>query len=211
MDVGLLLLGMAIGVAIAAPLGPVNILVIRSTIRRGMAGGLASGFGSVLADTTYAVIAAYGIRSLERFIANYAGPLTVAGGLLLVAIGIVMARHHYSAADLTAPPEAPTAAQLWRKAAITFSTTITNPGALFGVLAAFGTLSGVLRLWATPDRPLTAALGFATGGMLWWLFLSYTVSHLKARLDPARLDRIGVWTGVVIAALGFALLMRRLA
>ncbi|MCA3559400.1 MAG: hypothetical protein IOC82_00035 [Aestuariivirga sp.] len=55
MDLTLLLMGVAIGLAVTAPLGPVNILVIRNAIRRGF--GVAFLVGLEAADVRYAAAA----------------------------------------------------------------------------------------------------------------------------------------------------------
>ena len=68
MDFILLLTGIAIGLSVTAPLGPVNILVIRNAIRRGFGVALLVGLGAVLADGFYAVIAAYGVSSVAHLI-----------------------------------------------------------------------------------------------------------------------------------------------
>ena len=47
----------------------------------------------------------------------------------------------------------------------------------------------------------------ALGGTLWWAFISFAMDRLKARLTESTLDRISRWTGVLIAAFGFALLL----
>jgi threonine/homoserine/homoserine lactone efflux protein len=210
MDLGLSAVGVAIGLAVAAPLGPVNVLVIRAAMRRGPLAGLISGAGSTMADMVFAVVAAFGIRSVERFILDYALPLQLAGGLLLVVIGIRTAKHHVTQADLAAGLEPATPRQLWRKALTTFSITITNPAALAGTLAIFGTMSGVLRLGASPDRPPAVLLGFLLGSLAWWLFLVLAARGLHGRLTAPAIDRITRWTGVLIAAFGFALLMELL-
>ena len=211
MDFTLIATGLAIGLAIAAPFGPVNIMVIRGTLRRGLAGGLAAGGGSLLADSFFAVIAAYGLRAVEHFFTGHAVALDITGGVLLVGFGLHTARAHFSAADLAAPPEEASAAQLWRKGLTTFSTTVTNPGALLGVFAVFGTMAGLLRLTEGPWRPLVAVASFAVGGAVWWMALTYMVHRLKNRLRPSLLDGVNRWTGVVIAAFGFALLMQAAA
>ncbi|MBI2717701.1 MAG: LysE family transporter [Rhizobiales bacterium] len=208
MDLTLIVASLAMGLAVAAPFGPVNIMVIRATLRRGLTGGLVAGAGALTADGSFAAVAAYGLSTVEHFFIAHATVLTLAGGALLVGFGIITARAHFSAADLTTPPESPSATQLWRKAAATFSATVTNPPALFGNLVVFGTMAGVLRLGAAPWRPAVAVAGFAVGGSLWWIVLTIVVHHLKYRLNPAVLDRISRWTGVVIAGFGFALLMQ---
>jgi len=208
MDLWLVAAGMAIGLAMAAPLGPVNIIVIRASLRRGMASGLAAGAGSLLADTIYATVAAYGIRQVQQFFTDYTTAITLVGGLFLVVIGIHTARAHSRSSDLDAPPPGPaTTAQLWRRAFTTFGLTLSNPGALFGVFAIFGSVSPMLQLDGA-YRPAVAIFGFALGGAAWWVFLSYIAAHFKHRLSPAVLDRINHWIGLAVAASGFALLLK---
>ncbi|MFN4143583.1 LysE family translocator [Aestuariivirga sp.] len=210
MDFALLATGIAIGLSVTAPLGPVNILVIRSAIRRGFAVALLTGLGAVGADCFYAVVAAYGVSSVAHAITDYARPLMVAGGILLVAIGVRLARSHIGLAelDLQAPPRR---LQIAGRMLTAFMLTLTNPGVLFGFIAIFGTMNAVLRLDEGAGRPVTVVAGVAIGGALWWLFLSYVVARFKTRIDEKMFDRINRWTGILIAAFGFALLMEAVA
>jgi len=89
----------------------------------------------------------------------------------------------------------------------TFALTITNPATFFGFLAIFGTMSSVLALASSPLRPPTIVFGVALGAALWWVFISFVVTRLKSRISASTFDRINRWTGVLIAAFGFALLM----
>ncbi len=43
--------GLAAGLIIAAPVGPVNLLCIRRTLEKGWKSGVVSGLGAALADT----------------------------------------------------------------------------------------------------------------------------------------------------------------
>ncbi len=203
MDFALIAIGIAIGLAVAAPLGPVNLLVIRAALARGMVGGLIAGSGAVLADTALAAIAAYGILAIAHVIADYAVVLQLAGGLLLIVIGIRTARAHVASVNLTGGPEVSPA----RAALTALTLTLVNPGSLMGFLAIFGAMGAVLQLGLAPYRPALAVLGVAIGGSLWWFAVAVTASHLKSRLTPKTLDRINRWAGVLIAAFGFALLM----
>ncbi len=206
MDFILLITGIFIGLSVTAPLGPVNLIVTRTAIQRSFGVAVLTGLGAVLADVVYASLAAYGVRSIERFIAQYAMPLTLLGGTMLVILGIRLARSHMSLEQL-ALQDVPSRRIIIRKALGTFLLTLTNPGVFFGFLAIFGTMSGVLVLASSPGRPLTVVAGVAIGGTLWWLFLSFVVTRLKSRITATTFDRINRWTGVLIAAFGFALLM----
>ena len=61
------IIGLIIGVLIAAPVGPVNIVCIQRTLERGFWGGFAAGLGAVLADGLIATIAAYGASAISGF------------------------------------------------------------------------------------------------------------------------------------------------
>ena len=100
MDLLLLLTGVAIGVAVTAPLGPVNILVIRNAIRRGFLVALLVGLGAVVADVLYAAAAAYGVSWVSHLIEAYARPLMIAGGVLLVVTGVWLARKRIEIATI---------------------------------------------------------------------------------------------------------------
>lgn len=206
MDPVLLVAGVAIGLAVAAPLGPVNIIVIRTALRSGSASAFLAGLGAVIADGAYATVAAYGLRSVEALVANFALPLTIAGGVLLVVIGIRTARKHVSLEQLAAASPM-TRRAVARISLTTFTLTAMNPATLFGFLAIFGAMSPALQLGLAPYRPLVAVLGVVMGGILWWGFISAVAERLKQRLAPRSIDRINRWTGVLVAAFGFALLM----
>jgi len=208
MDVSLLFIGMAIGLAVTAPLGPVNILVIRSAIRRGFVVAFLVGLGAVVADVLYAAAAAYGVSWVSHLIEAYARPLIIIGGLLLVVIGVWLARKRIELAVVEA--DEPQTAKVIGRMLAAFGLTMSNPGEFLGFLAIFGTMSGVLRLHENAARPPVVIVGVAIGGILWWLFLSFVVSRLKTRISERALARISRWTGVLIAAFGFALLMEAL-
>lgn len=209
MDFVLLATGIAIGLSVTAPLGPVNILVIRNAIRRGFPVAFLTGLGAVLADAVYAVVAAYGISSIAGFIEAYAHPLMAVGGVLLVILGVRLARAHIGLGDLNLQAPA-RGRQVAAKMFTAFALTITNPGVFFGFLAIFGTMNAVLRLDDSWARPPTVVAGVVFGGALWWLFLSFVVSRIKSRISETTFDRINRWTGILIAAFGFALLMEAL-
>src|SRR5271168_3563742 len=59
----LALKGMAIGLAIAMPIGPIALLVIRRSLARGLAIGAAAGLGAALADAIYGAISVVGFAA----------------------------------------------------------------------------------------------------------------------------------------------------
>ncbi len=200
-DVNLIIAGIAMGLAMAAPLGPVNLIVIRAALNHNTHAAILSGLGAIIADTMMASIAAYGLRSIEQAIISYTIPIQITGGLMLVVLGVRTARKHFKSSELN---ESPSAAKL----GLTFFLTITNPGTALGFLAIFSAMSGMLQLSAAPYRATTVLIGIALGGALWWLAVSFIINKLKSRFSSTTLDSINRWSGILVAAFGFVLLMR---
>ena len=50
--------GIVVGLLVAAPVGPVNVLCIQRALERGALGGIAAGLGAVLGDGLIALLAA---------------------------------------------------------------------------------------------------------------------------------------------------------
>ena len=53
--------GIVIGIVASAPMGPVGILCIRRTIKKGRAYGVVTGAGAALSDVFYALLTGYGL------------------------------------------------------------------------------------------------------------------------------------------------------
>lgn len=208
MGFDLLGIGFVAGLAVTMPLGPVNLTVIRATLRGGMAGGLAAGAGSVLSDGLFALIAAFGARWIEDMVLAYETPLQVAGGLFLVVLGVRAATRHVRDAELAIDDLS--RGSYLRGTATCFFLTITQPGALVGFFALFSGLAGQMGLSTSPYRPLSVVAGIASGAFAWWLFVTYLVTHIRGRVTGRTLHRIGLISGVIVAAVGFAILFQRL-
>jgi threonine/homoserine/homoserine lactone efflux protein len=199
--------GMAIGLSGAIPLGPVNLIVIRNALKRGVKGGMWAGLGAVAGDGVFAGVAAFGVRSIEEFILAHAFALQLIGGAILVVVGIKTARSHMDAHVLDPDDIAISGTTAGRKFASTLALTLANPAALAFVLGIYGTMGAVLKLGSAPYRASLSVLGVMAGSLLWWAVLSLIISRLRGRLNAAMLDRINRWSGVAIAAFGFAIIM----
>jgi threonine/homoserine/homoserine lactone efflux protein len=87
----LLLSGVIMGFAIAAPIGPVNVEIIRRGLGEGFRAALLTGVGSTLADVVYILIAYGGADPLSH--RRGAGRLLfTAGALVLLYLGAVAIR-----------------------------------------------------------------------------------------------------------------------
>ena len=73
-----------IGLAIAAPVGPIGLLVIQRTLQRGALVGLATGLGAALADGLYGAVGAFGVSWIIEALSGARVPLALGGGAFLL-------------------------------------------------------------------------------------------------------------------------------
>lgn len=186
------------GLAIAAPLGPIGALCIQRTLARGFAAGLAGGFGTALADAAYASAAAAGFAVFAGLLERIATPLGLIGGAFLLWLAW---RGWPHGAPAPRAAEARPARGLWATTATTFALTLTNPATILSFAAIFAGLG--LAETASVPAAVTVVLGVFAGSMLWWVLLSGTVAGLHHRLPPG----FATWTARVSSLMmaGFGL------
>jgi threonine/homoserine/homoserine lactone efflux protein len=185
-----------IGLSIAAPVGPIGLLVIQRTLQRGRVVGLATGLGAAAADAAYGAIGAFGVQGLIRWFEGARVPLALLGGGFL----LWLACRTWTAAA----PEHAAAATGDRRGLLgafagTFLLTLSNPATIFSFMAIFATLGAR----AATASPWPMIVGVLVGSALWWLLLSGVVGALRQRFD-VRWRRVVSRTSAVCLG-GFAL------
>ncbi len=185
-----------IGLAIAAPVGPIGLLTIQRSLQQGPQAGLATGLGAAVADALYGAVGAYGVGAVINALAAARLPLALGGAafLLYMAWGLWRA----PAAQLSARPGL-SGHSLWRYFAGTVLLTLSNPATIFSFIAVFGALSAR----SASASPGLVVLGVFVGSALWWLALSAGVGRLRQRFDARWQRRVQRASAVALA--GFAL------
>jgi threonine/homoserine/homoserine lactone efflux protein len=198
--------GLAIGILVAAPVGPVNVLCIQRAIERGMWGGIAAGLGAVLGDGLIALFAGLGVGAISGAVAHHRTAIQIVGGLALAAFGVKL---YCTAPRLEAfDPEADSRARLkdfvW-DIPQTFFLTITNPGAVLGLFAIFGGVSTFVEVDGY-IAALTMVAAIMAGSLGWWVFLSTLIGRIRHRLNPDRLGQINRYAGILLVGFGAVLI-----
>ena len=80
--------GLLAGYAIVIPVGAIAVLIIHTSLTRGLRTGMAAAAGAATADLVYASLAALAGLWVASFIGPLIGPLRVVGGVVLVGFGI---------------------------------------------------------------------------------------------------------------------------
>jgi threonine/homoserine/homoserine lactone efflux protein len=198
--------GMAIGVLVSAPVGPVNVLCIQRAVSRGPVGGMAAGIGAVLGDGFIALFAALGVGSISLAIQDWRNSIQFLGGLVLLGFAVKL---YFTAPPVTArsiaDDEKATLAEFAWDIPQTFLLTITNPGAVLGLFAIFGGISTFVEVKSYIDA-LTMVAAVMAGGLLWWFGLSTMIGRIRHKVDVRRLHQINKIAGLLLAVFSAVLI-----
>lgn len=193
--------GAWIGLSIAAPVGPIGLLVIERTLRQGLAVGLATGLGAALADALYGAIGAYGVQALVDVLQAARMPLMWGGSLFLLWLAWRTWRGAGDGAAVAAAAGADAGARVALPAAFagTVLLTLANPATVLSFVAIFGSQLAL----APAASPAWRVAGVACGSALWWLLLATGVAAARHRLGAP--ERAWISRGAALMLLGFAL------
>ena len=87
-DVVYIFKGIAIGLMVSVPLGPMGVLIIQKTLQKGALSGFIAGMGAACADLFYATVAAFGLGFVVNIIQTHELILQLIGGILLMVVGL---------------------------------------------------------------------------------------------------------------------------
>lgn len=203
----LLINGAIIGVIVAAPVGPVNLICIQRALQRGWINGFLAGMGAVAGDALFAIAAAFGLLAASDLMSNLGIGIQIAGGVFLLHLGL--RTFLQPAPDMhTARIERGAHAAIGRAVLLTFSATILNPATLLGFIAIFAGAGDLV----TPDPGTRDAwvivAGVAAGSALWWLALTQLIGLVRHRITPEWVHHLNQVSGFMIAMFGTWLLAR---
>lgn len=195
MESVLFLKSLFLGLAIAAPLGPIGALCINRTLERGFVAGVAGGLGTALADAVYAALAALGFAAFSDVLGMIDMPLRLIGGTFMLWLG-------WRSWTPTPPRTAAkvSARDLAGTTAATFLLTITNPLTILSFAALFAGLG--LATEAETVGAVLVVCGVFVGSMLWWCILSGGVAMARHRLPKTFAIWVSRLSSVVLIAFG---------
>jgi threonine/homoserine/homoserine lactone efflux protein len=199
----ILLKGILLGLAVSMPLGPIGIILINRTIKRGMLSGFFSGLGLATADTLLAVLAALGFNVILSFINQERFIISVIAGLIIIGIGLKIFLSN-PVKDIRNREKANKS--LWRDYYSVFVLSISNPYTIFIFVAFF---SGVhINGNVKPELvPFFLIPGVLIGTITWWFFLSYFVSRFKKNIRLRVIVRVNKVAGIVVIVIGVIVLL----
>jgi putative LysE/RhtB family amino acid efflux pump len=199
-----LLLGLGLGAFVAAQVGPVSLLLIRSAMRHGPAVGLAIGGGAALVDTVYAALGVAGVAPLLE-VPWLRLALGLAGGLVLVVIGV---RTLWSAWRVRLGAESEEEVASPRRAFLTaVGATASNPLTVVSWAAIFAAASTAGAVSTTPGA-VALLVGVALGSAGWFAVLTTAVTLARRRVRGGWLALVDLVSGVGLVVFGGVLGVR---
>ncbi len=216
-DVYLILAGFGIGLTLAAPGGPVNILCIQRTLKHGFWAGLAVGLGAVIGDGLLALIAASGLTFVTSFLETFASEIQLIGGFILILFGLKLSHDRLAQSDPEtliaelAPRPYPQEELLRSHVHIipqSFLLTVANPGAMLGAFALFGGLASIVGTMPEKHQIVLVVMAVIAGNLTWWVALCHTVTRFRHRVKTDRLRKVNRYAGLALMGFGILLVMR---
>jgi threonine/homoserine/homoserine lactone efflux protein len=191
------LIGVLAGYAIAIPVGPIAVLILRTGMRDGLRPAMAAGAGTASADVVYSTLAMVAGPALVALIA----PVLLPARLLAAAVLLVLAARQLRGINLAGAERAPV--PVARTYATVLALTLLNPATViyFASLAV-----GLPTISTEPAARVLFVAGAGLSSLSWQWLLAGAGSALHGRV-PARL---GLLTAVASSAI-IALLALKIA
>lgn len=197
-----LLLGAGLGLLVALQLGPMSLLLVRTTLRSGAAAGAGIALGIAAVDTVYAGLGAAGLAALLA-LPGVERVLGLLGAAVLVALGVATLR-----AARRPPEDAGRATPTTLPAALRLSLLLTAANPL--TIASWAGVFAAASVGARAQAPLLVA-GVGLGSLAWVLTLVGATALLRRGVGPGLVRAVETVAGLGLVGFGVALGVRVLA
>lgn len=172
--------GIAIGVLVSAPMGPVGILCIQRTLDKGRRAGFFTGIGASISDLIYCLLTGFGLSFIEGFIERNQNIIQLIGSVVLIAFGLYLFKKN-PAQQLKKPSQANRPSD--KKDILGgFLFTFSNPLILFliiGLFARFNFLMPEIRFY----HYLVGFIFILAGAIGWWWMVTFFVDKVRAHFN----------------------------
>jgi threonine/homoserine/homoserine lactone efflux protein len=188
--------GLVLGFIICVPFGPIGLLCVRRTLMDGKMAGIASVLGASVVDAIYCAIAGFGVSYISNFLTNERTLLRLAGGIILIAMGIKIFFTH--PAEKT--PEA-TGHGFAASFGSSFFLMLTNPLAVLVFTATFSALG--IGGWG--DAFISTGMlviGVFAGSSLWGPIFVAGTNLFSPHLTPGQLRLANRIAGLILFGFG---------
>jgi threonine/homoserine/homoserine lactone efflux protein len=199
----ILLKGIILGLTVSMPLGPIGIILVNRTIKRGILSGFFSGMGLATADTILAIVAGLGFTFIIGFFQDEKFIVSIISGFVIIGVGMKV--------FLSNPVKDFRKKEKGNKSLLRdyFSTlvlSLTNPFTILIFVAFFSGMN--IRNEVKPQWvPFLLVPGVFIGTLSWWFCLSYFVSRFKKNIKLRSIVKVNQIAGIAIMIIGVVVLI----
>jgi threonine/homoserine/homoserine lactone efflux protein len=199
-----LLQNILLGLTLAAPIGPVNLEIIRRGLHSGFKQAFLTGAGAMCADATYLTLIFFGLISFLN-IALMKVALGLVGSFILIYLGIISAKEffHESAAAESKK------GRLFESSFITgYVLAISSPMTIVWWTGVFGALLIAQTGTQTSFSAFWSCLWILMGCFLWVLLLATALHWGKKIINDKMVRMISLIAGIFLIGFGIYFLYR---
>ena len=200
----LILKGIIIGIIASAPMGPVGILCIQRTLKKGRGYGFVTGIGAAFSDIIYALITGLGMSFVMDLITNPTNKfwLQISGSVVLMLFGVYCwksnpASHVHQSSQ--------NKGSYSHNGFTAFLLTFSNPLILLLFMASFAQFNFVI-----PNHPFEMSFGYIGifgGALMWWFGLTWLVDKIREKFDIDGISILNKIIGAVVVIFSLIVLV----
>lgn len=194
--------GLAIGILISAPMGPIGMLVIQRTLCKGRWPAFFTGIGAALSDLIYCLLTGFCLSFVTDFIDVHRLAIQIVGSIVLAAFGYYLYTKNPTRALKAADVNA---GNYWSDFGSGFLLTFSNPLILFfiiGLFARFSFLAPEFKAY----HYVAGYISIFLGAILWWFGVTYFVNKVRRHFNIRSmwlLNRILAGIILIMGLIGF--------
>lgn len=189
--------GIAIGLLISAPMGPIGMLVIQRTLGKGRWPGFFTGLGASLSDLIYCLLTGFCLSFITDFLDSHQLAIQIIGSLVIAAFGVYLLKKNPTRALKTQDERA---TNYWSDFVTGFLLTFSNPLILFFIIGLFARFNFFLPEFGI-HHYIIAYLTILAGAVLWWWGITTLVNRLGKRINVRSLKLINRIIGLLLVCM----------
>jgi len=187
-----------LGIAIAAPIGPIGMLCVNKTLEVGFIGACLVGLGAALADAVYGCVTAFGLNSISSFLLENIKTIRIVGGIILLYLA-------YNELRSTSSEKIRVQSDNYFKfVSVVFLLTLSNPMTILTFIGIFSGFTDVAISNLTDS--LIVILGIFLGSMTWWLILGGIITFIQKKISEDWIAKIKYIASAVLALFGVSII-----
>lgn len=186
--------GIAIGIIISAPMGPVGILCVQRTLEKGRHIGFFTGIGAALSDLFYCLLTGFGLSFIEDFLKANQNVIQIVGSVVLVLFGVYLFRSN-PARTLRKPEE--NRPSKGKNVLSGFLFTFSNPLIIFLIIGLFARFNFLLPE-LTFLHYIAGYVFIFVGALIWWWIVTFFIDKVRSHFNLRSMWLINKITGGII-------------